>query len=199
MFRPAFTKSLAMLAAAVLLPAGAWAEAKTYTLDPEHTIVAFLVDHLGFAKTLGRFNGVSGTFVYDAETQTLSNLRILVETASVDTNHKRRDDHIRNQDFLNVDKYPQMIFEADGGEPEGPNRGKVTGTLTLLGQARPLTLDVTLNKSDVYPFGHAKPTLGISARGALDRSEYGMTYGVAAGMVGDTVDLIIETEAILQD
>jgi polyisoprenoid-binding protein YceI len=193
---------LKALTAAILLvfaTATASAAPKTYKLDPEHTIVAFLVDHIGFAKMLGRFNAVSGSFVYDEETQTLSDLRVVVETASVDTNHKRRDDHVRSKDFLHVEKYPQMTFEADGGVPEGPNRGTVPGRLTLLGQTKPLTLDVTLNKSEVYPFGHSRHTLGISARAAVNRSEYGMTYGVAAGMVGDVVNIIIEIEAIRQD
>lgn len=189
-----------VLAAAICLGAsGASAAPKTYKLDPEHTIVAFLVDHIGFSKMLGRFNEVEGSFVFDEETQTLSDLKVIVHTASVDTNHERRDDHIRNKDFLHAAKYPQMIFEADGGVPESETQGRVPGRLTLLGQTRPLTLRVTLNKSDVYPFGHSRHTLGISARAAVNRSEYGMTYGVAAGMVGDVVDIIIETEAIRQD
>lgn len=192
-------RAIALATAVCLSAAGALAAPKTYKLDPDHTIVAFLVDHIGFAKMLGRFNEVSGSFVYDEETQTLSNLRVVVETASVDTNHQRRDDHVRNKDFLNVTQYPQMIFEADGGVPESRTEGTVPGTLTLLGQTRPLTLRVTLNKSDVYPFGHSRHTLGISARAAINRSAYGMTYGVAAGMVGDVVDIIIETEAIRQD
>ena len=103
-------KAIAFAAAVCLCAAGASAAPKTYKLDPDHTIVAFLVDHIGFAKMLGRFNEVSGSFVYDEETQTLSNLRVVVETASVDTNHQRRDDHVRNKDFLNVTQYPQMIF-----------------------------------------------------------------------------------------
>ena len=192
-------KTFTVAAALVLTATGALAAPKTYKLDPEHTIVAFLVDHIGFAKMLGRFNKVEGSFVYDEETQTLSDLKVIVHTASVDTDHKRRDDHIRNKDFLHVKKYPQMVFEADGGVPESKTQGKVEGTLTLLGQTKPLTLSVTLNKSDVYPFGHSRHTLGISARAAVNRSEYGMTYGVAAGMVGDVVDIIIETEAIRQD
>lgn len=192
-------KTFALTAALALFATAATAVPKTYKLDPEHTIVAFMVDHLGFSRMLGRFNKVSGGFVYDEETQTLSNLRVVVETASVDTHHKRRDNHVRSKDFLHVKKYPQMIFEAGGGVPEGPDRGTVPGRLTLLGQTKPLTLDVTLNKSAVYPFGHSRHTLGISARAAVNRSEYGMTYGVAAGMVGDVVDIIIEIEAIQQD
>lgn len=70
------------------------------------------------------------------------------------------------------------------------------GDLTLRGQTHPIELDVTLNRIADYPFGHERETVGISARGTIDRSTWGMTYGVPA-MVGDEVELIIEAEAIL--
>ena len=193
---------LKFITAAVVLAlssAGALAEPKNYKLDPSHTTVAFLVNHIGFSRMLGRFIELEGDFTYDEDTQTLSNLRVTVQTKSVYSAHKARDEHVRNKDFLNAKEHPEMVFTADGGTPEGPNQGKVTGQLTLLGQTHPLTLDVTLHKSDVYPFGHSRHTLGISVRGSVLRSQYGMTYGVAAGMVGDAVDVIIETEAIRQN
>lgn len=192
-------KALAAVLVLALSTASAAAEPRTYKLDPDHTTIAFLVDHLGFSRILGRFFNMEGGFTYDEATQTLSDLRVTVHTDNVYSAHKGRDEHVRGKDFLDTKRHPQMVFTADGGTPEGPSHGKVTGQLTLLGVTRPLTLDVTLNKSDVYPFGHSRHTLGISARGSLDRSEYGMTYGIAAGMVGDTVDIIIETEAIRQD
>ena len=67
--------------------------------------------------------------------------------------------------------------------------------LTLLGTTRPLTLEATLNKSAVYPIGDRAEVMGVSARGALKRSEFGMTYGVEGGLVGDDVEIIIEIEA----
>lgn len=72
----------------------------------------------------------------------------------------------------------------------------MTGDLTLLGTTLPLTLDVTLNKAAPYPFGHQRFVLGISARGTLKRSDFGMTYGVENQLVGDEVQIIIETEAM---
>lgn len=182
-----------------LVSTGAVAAPKTYKLDPDHTTVAFLVDHLGYSRILGSFFKVEGGFTYDEDTQTLTNLRVTVHSDYVYSAHKARDEHVRGKDFLDAKAHPEMVFTADGGTPESRNSGKVVGQLTLLGQTHPLTLDVTLNKSGVYPFGHKRHTLGISARASLDRSEYGMTYGVAAGMVGDKVDIIIETEAIRQD
>ncbi|MTI44315.1 polyisoprenoid-binding protein YceI [Roseibium hamelinense] len=184
-----------------ILPVGifvapAYAAPFKYELDPAHTSVAFLVDHLGYAKTLGFFQDVSGSFVYDLETQVLSDVEITVKTASVESFNEARDNHVRNSDFLNVAEFPAMTFTADGGTPSTDTTGTVTGTLTLLGQSQPLELDVTLNKAFEYPFGHGRFTLGLSVRGTLLRSDFGMTYAVDNGFVGDNVDIIIETEAM---
>ncbi|MCB5200717.1 YceI family protein [Loktanella sp. TSTF-M6] len=172
------------------------AEPARFELDPAHTTIAFLVDHVGYAATLGLFAEVSGGFTYDTETQELSDLEVTVRTQSVETLNDARDEHVRSGDFLAVADHPDMVFTADGGVPSDATSGTVTGDLTLLGQTHPLTLDVTLNKAEAYPFGHGRFTLGISARGSLQRSQWGMVYGVDNGLVGDTVTLIIETEAM---
>ncbi|SPJ25766.1 YceI family protein [Palleronia abyssalis] len=179
-----------------ICPALAAAEPERYELDPEHTTVAFLVDHVGYAAVLGLFANVEGSFTYDTETQELGELRVTVNTGSVETMNDARDNHVRAGDFLAVDDHPQMVFTADGGTPETETTGQVSGDLTLLGETRPLTLDVTLNKAAEYPFGHGRFTLGLSARATLNRSDWGMTYGVANGLVGDEVTLLIETEAM---
>lgn len=173
-----------------------FAEPHRYELDPEHTTIAFMVDHLGYADTLGVFLEFEGGFTYDMESRELSDVVITVKTASVQSFNKARDNHVRNKDFLNVDAFPVMTFTAESGTPESDSSGTVTGDLNMLGKTHPLTLDVTLHKAANYPFGHGRFTLGISARGTVKRSAYGMTYAVENGFVGDNVELIIETEAM---
>ncbi|MEM8822109.1 MAG: YceI family protein [Pseudomonadota bacterium] len=185
-----------LIAALILLAVPAWAQPQRYELDPAHTVVSFMIGHVGYSDTLGIFGEVEGSFTYDMETQQLSDLEVRVATPSVNTFNRARDRHVRNGDFLNVSRFPTMTFTAAGGQPRNASSGTVTGNLTLLGVTRPLTLDVTLNKAAQYPFGHRRFTLGISARGSLDRSDFGMQYGVANGLVGDQVDIIIETEAM---
>jgi polyisoprenoid-binding protein YceI len=191
--------TLGLTAAALTGASPVAAEPHRYELDPAHTTVAFLIDHVGYAATLGIFRGVEGSFVYDMEAQTLSNVEIWVVTDTVDTFHDARDQHVRSGDFLDVDVHDAMTFTADGGDPSSDTTGTVTGDLTLLGETRPLTLEVTLNKADAYPFGHGRFTLGLSARGAILRSDYGMTYGIDGGLVGDRVQIIVETEAMRVD
>jgi polyisoprenoid-binding protein YceI len=190
------TSSVAALCLSVaLVSTAAKAEPIDWTIDPEHTTIAFLVDHIGYAKVLGLFREVSGSFTYDPEAQTLGEVSVIVDAGSVFTNEDRRDEHVRAGDFLDVANHPEIVFTATGGTVTGDGEGTVTGDLTVLGTTRPITLDVTLNKDAMYPFGHQKRTLGVSARGTVVRSEYGMTYALG-GLVGDEVDLLIEFEAI---
>lgn len=177
-------------------PLAAQAEMTRYEIDPDHTVVAFLVGHVGYSNVLGRFTEVSGHFMYDPAAQELGAVAVTVGTGSVQSDNDARDGHVRGGDFLNVSAHPAMVFTADGGQATSDTTGTVTGTLSLLGQDRPLTLDVTLNKVAEYPFGHRRETVGLSARGTVLRSDWGMDYGVANGLVGDAVQIIIEVEAI---
>mgnify|MGYP000105687177 CR=1 FL=1 len=189
------TGSIALGMAVVLGHTPLMAAEQQYSLDSEHTTVAFLIEHVGYAKTLGYFSDVSGTFTYDEETGELSDVLITVKTNSVQSDNKARDKHVRGKDFLDTKQHPEMSFTASDVTVQPDGSTDIEGELQLLGKSQPLTLSATLNKAERYPFGHKLFTLGVSARGELQRSDYGMDYGVANALVGDTVELIIETEA----
>jgi polyisoprenoid-binding protein YceI len=188
---------LAMLVSAPLAAAPA-----TYRIDPEHFSIAFLVEHIGYERLIGQFKQASGEFVYDEQAQQLRSGSVEVRAASVTTHHGPRDGHVRSADFLAAEKHPVIRFVAksyrsdgDSGKPAG---GILHGDLTMLGQTHPVELKVRLNKAAQYPFGHRKHTLGVSASAKILRSRWGMTYGVANGMVGDEVELLFEFEALRQ-
>ena len=185
----------------LLMTTPAQAQAARYELDPEHTTVAFLVDHIGYAKVLGLFRSVRGNYRFDEATATLSELRIEVETASVFSNLRKRDDHLKGPDFLNSGEFPKMVFTASSAKRTGDRTFDIGGQLELLGKSQPMTLKATWNKSAESPIGGVgrKPyVMGVSARGSFKRSAYGMNYAVANGWVGDEIPLIIEFEAIRQ-
>lgn len=182
--------------AAIIFGAGtAQAAPEKYTIDPEHFSVGFLVKHVGYENVLGMFLEAKGSFTYDAEAEALSDIRVEIAADSVFTNHKKRDRHLRSPDFLNAREFPKIVFTGTRAEKTGENTGSVEGQLELLGTAQPVTLDITLNKAAVYPFGHRKHTLGISARASFKRSAFGMSYSLD-DLVGDEVNLILEFEAI---
>ena len=193
---PAFTLCLALLAASP-----AHAQASRYEIDPDHLTVAFLVDHIGYAKVLGMFRSARGSYTFDEATASLSDVRIEVETASVFTNQRKRDEHLKGPDFLNSGEFPRMVFTAAGARRTGERSFEIAGQLEVLGRTQALTLQATWNKSAESPmggFGRKPYVMGVSARGSFKRSAYGMNYAVANGWVGDEVPLIIEFEAVRQ-
>jgi len=184
----------ALVALLTVLNCSAAAESDRYEIDPAHLTVGFLVEHVGFAKVFGMFREASGGFHFDEETGSLSDVRVVVKTASVFTSVDDRDRHLRSSDFLDVDAFPEMVFEAGSGQLDD-GKGLIEGRLTLVGVERPLSLSVTWNKSGESPLPGSPYVAGMSARGSFLRSEFGLTYGVADGLVGDEVELIIELEA----
>ena len=200
--RWSITGLLALACCANLLAvAPARAEAARYDIDPDHLTLAFLVDHIGYAKVLGMFRSAKGSFRFDETNATLTAVRIEVDTASVFTNERKRDEHLKGPDFLNSREFPRMVFTADTARRTGDRTFDIAGQLEVLGKAQPLTLKATWNKSAESPLGGLgrKPyVMGVSARGTFKRSAYGMNYAVANGWVGDEVALIIEFEAIRQ-
>lgn len=169
------------------------AESGTFAIDESHVHAAFKVSHLGFSETIGGFDKISGSFTLDADNLSASTVSVTIDTASVDSGWDARDEHLRGDDFFKVEEFPDMTFASTSVEPTGDTTAKVTGDLTMLGQTHPVTLDVTFNQAGKHPFS-GKYVAGFSATGSLDRTQWGMEYGVPA--IGKDIDLMIQAEGI---
>lgn len=166
--------------------------AERYVIDPEHSNIVFLIDHLGFARMIGQFQSFAGEFVLDPAEVESSQVNVTIETASVDTDHEARDEHLRSPDFFNAVEFPEMTFKSREVERSGERTGKLIGDLTLLGATKRVTLHVTFNKAGPHPLDESAYVAGFSARGTIRRSDFGMKYGLP--LVGDEVELMIEIE-----
>lgn len=171
----------------------AFAAPVNYKIDPAHTAVAFIVNHVGFSNVIGRFNTVGGDVSFDKDAVEKSAVTVTIDTTSVDTNHAKRDEHLRSPDFFNAKEFPKMTFKSTKIEKTGDKTGKLHGDLTLLGVTKPVVLDVTFNKDGVSPASKLE-TAGFSARGTVKRTDFGMKYGAPA--IGDDIQLLIEIEAV---
>lgn len=188
-----------LVAGALLaFPGAAHAQSNRYVLDPGHLVVAFLVDHAGFAKVLGRFTSVQGEFEFDPEARTLDSGEVRIGANSVASDDRGRDRHLRGGDFFDVRSHSSIVFRAGELRLDEDGSGELDGEIEILGIARPITLQATLNQQAESPFND-DTVLGGSLRGSLNRSEFGMDYGLDRGWVGDEVEVIIEFEAIRQD
>ena len=177
-----------------LFGAGAAQAADTFVIDPNHTNIVFAVNHLGYSNMIGQFQEFEGQFTVDQENPENGSVQITIKTASVDTDHEKRDDHLRSPDFFNAAEFPEMTFKSTGVEVTGENTRKVTGDLTLLGVTKPVTLDVTVNKIAPHPLPQYEGVLtaGISASTSILRSDYGMKTFLPA--LGDEVRIWLEVE-----
>ena len=167
-------KALLISSALALTTVASAALPSQWQLDDSHTRVGFSVNHLGFSTTMGHFNDVKGVINYDVKSPSKTNMSFTIATDSIDTNWDARDEHLKKAEFFNVAKYPTMTFKSTSVKFINPQQAKVTGDFTMLGQTKPLTLDVTLNKIANSPLTK-EPVIGFRATGNIDRAAYGMT------------------------
>ncbi|KAA0912570.1 YceI family protein [Psychrobacter sp. ANT_WB68] len=167
-------KAFAISSALVITTMASAALPTQWQLDDSHTRVGFSVDHLGFSMTMGHFNDVKGVVNYDIKAPNKTSMNFTIAADSIDTNWEARDEHLKKDDFFNVAKYPTMTFKSTSVTFKNPQQAKVTGDFTMLGQTKPLTLDVTLNKIANSPMTK-EPVIGFRATGIIDRAAYGMT------------------------
>jgi len=170
---------------------------KEFKIDRSHSSINFEIDHFGFSRTVGRFNDYTGKVMLDEADPAKSTVELIIKTESVDTNHKVRDDHLRNADFFDAAKFPTLTFmSTQVALAADKMSGKVTGNLNLRGVTRPVTLDFKLLKDGTLPVP-AFENIRIAAfvaTGQIKRSEFGMTIGIPA--VGDAVDLKIYVDIV---
>ena len=187
---PTFFSTTLKTAAVVLALSVLPAAADSYSIDPSHTYPNFKIDHLGFSTLYGRFGKTSGRISMD-RAQGGGSVDIVIDAASIDTGHAKRDDHLRSPDFFNVIEFPQITFKSNTVKYVGDG-ASVTGDLTILGVTRSVTLEVPRINCGTHPF-NKKPLCGFNATTRFKRSDFGMNYGLPG--IGDEVSLDIEVEA----
>jgi polyisoprenoid-binding protein YceI len=191
--------ALATLAAAVLTTAGlasspALAQAATYTIDPTHTFVTFEVLHFGTSTTRGRFDRKEGTISFD-RTARSGKIEISIDMNSISSGVAPFDTHLKSADFFDVAKHPTARFVADNLRFDGDAVSEVTGSLTLMGQTRPVTLKAARFNCYNNPI-FQREVCGGDFETTIQRSQWGMTYGLPA--IPDNVRLTVQVEAIRQ-
>lgn len=166
-----------------------------YSIDPAHTRVSFLIDHFVVSQVQGRFNDVKGSFVLSDKIED-SKVDVTVPIASIDTGVKKRDDHLKSDDFFAAKKYPNMTFKSKSFSGS-LDSFKVVGDLTI----KDVTKEVTLNGKYT---GSVKDSWGqiraaVRAEGKINRKDFHINYNdmVEAGpAVGDEVTINIISEGI---
>jgi len=168
-------------------------KAGNYVLDPEHASVIWSINHAGLSNFQARFDSIKGSLSFDPNTPEGSQLDIIIDPKSVNTGLPDFDDTIATDSkYFDANTHTQIRFTATDITVTGDASGVITGDLTFRGVTKPVSLDVIFNGAG-KSFGHPGDTLGFSAKGVIDRTEFGLTYLSNFG-IGTDVKLRIEAE-----
>lgn len=188
-------KTAALLLAAALVSPAFAAEEK-YVIDTEgaHAFVQFRIKHLGYSWLYGRFNDFGGTFTYNEEDPSESRVEVVIDAASLDSNHAERDKHLRSADFLDVDTYPEISFKSTSYKETGIDAAVLTGDLSLHGVTKPVTIDVRKIGNGPDPWGGYRR--GFEGTTEIKLKDFGITKDL--GPASRKLDIILSVEGIRQ-
>ncbi|MCX5469085.1 YceI family protein [Acinetobacter nematophilus] len=184
----ALTLALAVASVATL----SVAKPVDYKIDPTHTATVFTWNHFGFSTPSANFSDIQGTISVDNAKPADSSVNVTIPLSSLNTNVKALDEHLKNPDFFDAEKYPNITFKSTKVQALGKNKYKITGNLTVKDVTKPVVLDAVLNKQGEHPMTKAQ-SIGFNATTSFNRSAFGV--GAYVPNVGDKITVNITTEA----
>jgi polyisoprenoid-binding protein YceI len=175
----------------VTLTATSAVAADSYTIDPNHTLPVFEVNHLGFTTQRGRFDKTSGKIQLDREKKTGA-VDWTIEADSIDMGQAKWNDHLKSADFFNVAQFPAITYHSEKLSFKGNTPVSAEGSLTLLGVTKPVKVTIHRFTCGTNPMNQ-KELCAADIEATLRRSEFGMTKYLPG--VGDEVKVSVPVEA----
>jgi polyisoprenoid-binding protein YceI len=169
----------------------------TWKLDPFHTQVEFSAKHLGMMTVRGHFAEVTATGELYPDHPERSKVEVTINTASIRTHNEQRDNDLRSSNFLEVEKYPTITYKSTKIEPKSPDRGTMTGDLTIKGVTHPVSLNVVKYGEFNDPMmGHR---IGYAAETKINRKDFNMRFDMMLDgkfIVSNEIEINIEGELV---
>jgi len=162
------------------------APAGTYLLDANHLGIIARVSHLGFSRSIFRFERASATLDWDPKAPERSRLVATVEVNSIATNVAGFAAELAGAKYLNAAANPQAKFVSSAFHKSDATHGKVSGTLTLMGRSMPATFNVTLIGAGPF-YGH--DVIGVHAETSIMPKDFGLP-----AVFDEPIELVIDTE-----
>lgn len=173
------------------------AAAETYNLDASHSEVGFSVKHLMISNVKGRFNKFEGSFQFDEAKNEISKVNVKIDASSIDTNDKKRDEHLVSDDFLGTAKNQNITFMADKAVKLTNGKAQIPGTLTIRGKSKTVTLETVYTGSGTDPWGNQK--VAFTASTTINRRDFGVNWNKTMDkggvVVADDLKILIEGQA----
>ncbi|MFG2955461.1 YceI family protein [Streptomyces sp. NPDC048291] len=186
------TVTLARQGGTELPPPGPW------TVDPAHSTVGAVAQHLGISSVRGRFTDFAVGIEIAPDDVTKSRVHAVIRAASIDTGNGMRDTHLRSADFLDIERHPEITYTSTGLTAAGSDRWTVHGELSLHGVVRPVDLALSYLGTGADPWGGTRAAFRATTE--LHREDFAMNYnqvvqvGIAA--IGTTLKIELEIQAV---
>ncbi len=175
--------------------------ADSWDIDTAHSAVNFTVRHMMVSNVRGNFGQVSGKVKYDGKTLTKAAVDATIDAKTISTQEPKRDEHLKAGDFLDTEKYPTMKFVSTKVVPGKNGAFALEGNFTMHGVTKKVTLNAEGLSKPVMVKG--APHMGVSAKGKLNRKDFGVSYNKTldngGAMVGDEINFEIDLELVKSD
>ena len=173
----------------------------TYQIDPAHSEVGFVVRHMGFSKVRGRFERFEGTVSGDPTDLGSLEARVEIDAKSITTDEQKRDEHLRSNDFLDIENNPKIIFESHRVTNVDGRKFTVEGDLSIRGVTKRVELKGTFLGEGKDPWGGTR--VGFEATTTVNRKDFGVNWNAALEtggfLVGDNVEIHLDVQAVRAD
>lgn len=170
----------------------------TYEIDPSHSRIGFVARHAMVTKVRGSFNDFAGSGFFDVDNPAASHLELVIQATSVDTRNEDRDNHLRSNDFFDMENHPTIEFRSTEVERTGEDEYRVTGDLTMRGVTRSVSVDFTYEGAATDPFGASR--IGFEGSTKVNRKDWGIEFNApletGGVLVGEQVTLEFEVSAV---
>jgi polyisoprenoid-binding protein YceI len=171
-----------------------------WVIDPTHSEIGFKIKHLMITNVSGKFEEFVAEIQTEGEDFSTAQIEAKIKTSSITTNNLQRDEHLRNADFFEVEKHPNILFTSTGIEKVDSENFVLHGTLTLKGVTKPVKLNVEYNGTSKDPWGNHKA--GFVVTGKINRNDFGVSFNAALETGGfvlsDEVKIISEVQLVKQ-
>lgn len=178
----------------------AMAQETKWTFDKVHSKIQFDVAHMVISEVTGQFHDYEGTILADKADFSDAKIDFSIDVKSIDTDDKKRDEHLQSADFFDAGKYPKITFKSKSMKKVEENKYKLTGDLTIHGVTKTVTLDVKYGGTVTDPYKNVKA--GFKITGIINRTEFGLKYNSVMDsgglMLGEEVTITCKVELLKQ-
>lgn len=185
-------KKIVIVAVLVLGSLAAFSQT-TWTNDPAHSRLGFVVKHLTVSEIDGRFANFSVKVTTSKADYSDAQIDVEAQVASIDTDVEARDNHLRSADFFDAEKYPTLTFKSSSLKKTGKNKGKLYGNLTFHGVTKPVVLDVDYFGTVINSMNNAE-TAGFKIQGEIKRSDFNLGANYPEALISDKIKIVANVE-----